>query len=96
MKDCIKAYQIEYLQKMNQINNVYEDAGDESAINQKYSKKLPLNLAMSDDALAVSNPQLVDCSWEIIYTLSSHNLNKLFKPRFKITLTFLTQQDQSL
>ena len=33
MKDCIKAYQVEYLAKIKQINNVYEDAGEDSAIN---------------------------------------------------------------
>lgn len=75
---------------MEQINNVYEDNGEESAINQKYSKKVPLNLAMSDDSLCVSNPQLVDVSWDLVYTLGSKNLNKIFEPTFKITLTYLT------
>ena len=47
-------------------------------------------MAMADDALIVSNPRLVDVDWRVIHTLSSKNLNKLFTPRFQITLTMLT------
>ena len=52
-------------------------------------------MAMADDALIVSNPRLVDVDWRVIHTLSSKNLNKLFTPRFQITLTMLTQLDTS-
>jgi hypothetical protein len=51
---------------------------------------------MADDSLCVSNPQLVDVSWDLVYTLGSKNLNKIFEPTFKITLTYLTHQDRSL
>ena len=73
---------------MDQLNNVYET--EEEGISQKYSKKLPLDLSISDDALTVSNPKLVDVDWRLIHTLSSKNLNKIFQPRFVITLTLLT------
>ena len=59
-------------------------------------KKFPLNFAVSDESLIVSNPRLVDVNWEVDYVLSSKNLNKLFEHRFKISMTFLTQMDQSL
>jgi hypothetical protein len=53
-------------------------------------------LSVSDDALTVSNPRLVDIAWKVIYTLNSKNLNKVFQPRFLITLTLLTQQGSSI
>ena len=65
-------------------------------MNPKITKKLPLNLSVSDEALTVSNQRLVDVEWRLIYTLNSKNLNKVFQPRFLITLTFLTQQGGSV
>ena len=68
-----------YLDRYNAINNTYEDEGEEeSGLNPKIAKKLPLNLSVSDDALTVSNPRLVDIAWKVIYTLNSKNLNKVF------------------
>lgn len=49
---------------------------------QQYSKKFPLNLALADENLQVSNSRIVDIEWKLLYTLSSKNLNKLFQPRF--------------
>jgi hypothetical protein len=72
----------EYVARLDQINNVYEDNGEESAINQKYSKKLPLNVSMADEFLIVSNPRLVDVAWRVLHTISSKNLNKILQPRF--------------
>ncbi len=59
----------------------------------KIDKKFPLNMSMSDDSLAVSNPRIVDIEWQTLYTLASKNLNKLMQPYFKITLTLLCQGD---
>ena len=75
------------------INNAYEDTNQEETaqVDNKTLKKFPLNFASADDNLIVSNPRLVDVDWKVIHTLSSKNLNKLFEPRFQITLTFLTQ-----
>ena len=56
----------------------------------KYSKKFPINLALADDTIMVTNPRIVDIEWRILHTLSSKNLNKLFLPRFCITLILLT------
>ena len=78
------------------MNNVYEDNGEDSAINQKFSKKHPLNVSMADEFLIVSNPRLVDVDWRILQTISSKNLNKILQPRFQITLTMLTQQGDSV
>ena len=65
-------------------------------VDSKTLKKFPLNFSVSDEMLCVSNPRLVDVEWNVIHTLSSKNLNKLFEPRFQIVLTFLTQQGNSL
>ena len=62
----------------------------------KVLKKFPPNLAVADGQLCVNNPRLVDVEWELQHTLSTKNLNKVFQPLFKITLTFLTQLDTSL
>ena len=59
----------------------------------KTDKKFPLNMAVSDDMLSVSNPRIVDIEWKTIYSLASKNLNKLMQPLFKITLTLLCQGD---
>ena len=80
----------EYVARLEQINNVYEDNGEESSISQKYNKKLPLNVSMADEFLIVSNPRMVDVDWRLVHTISSKNLNKILKPRFEITLTMLT------
>mmetsp|Transcript_20818 Transcript_20818/g.14935 ORF Transcript_20818/g.14935 Transcript_20818/m.14935 type:complete len:124 (+) Transcript_20818:432-803(+) len=60
---------------------------------QSYSKKFPLNLAMHDENLMVSNPRIVDVEWETIHMLGSKNLNKVLMPRFLITLTVLAAGD---
>ena len=88
-----KIFEKEYLNRLEQLNNVYEDNGENSTINQKFSKKHPLNMSLADEALIVSNPRLVDVDWQLIHTLSSKNLNKIFQPRFQITLTMLQQGD---
>lgn len=93
----LQAYKAHYLERIAAINNAYEDEGDEDTqLNPKITKKLPLNLSAADDALTVSNPKLVDVEWKVIYTLNSKNLNKVFQPRFLITLTLLTQQGGSV
>ena len=60
---------------------------------QSYSKKFPLNLAMHDENLMVSNPRIVDVEWKTIHMLGSKNLNKILMPRFLITLTVLACGD---
>ena len=62
----------------------------------KTLKKFPLNFSGADEELVVTNPRLVDVDWEIIHTLSSKNLNKIFEPHFLLTFTFLTKQGGSL
>lgn len=96
-KNVLKVYKTHYLTRMGHINTAY-DKEDESnpQVENKVLKKFPLNFAASDDGLSVSNPKLVDIEWEVIYALSSKNLNKVFQPRFQITLTMLTQQGGSL
>ena len=64
-----------FITSVTQIENVYEDPSD--AMTQKYSKKFPINLALHEDTLCVSQPKLVDMSWQILHTLSSKNLNKI-------------------
>lgn len=68
--------------------NVYDD--EQLSMSQPYSKKFPLNLALSDDNLLVNNGKIIDFEWKIIYQLSSKNLNKVFAPRFLISLIVLT------
>ena len=89
-----QVFKAHYLDRLDQINNVYEDPSEQG--NWKFSKKFPLNMSLADEALAVQNPRLVDVSWEVIHTLTSKNLNKIFEPRFQITLTMLTQQGGAL
>ena len=89
-----EVFQLHYLDRMKQINNAYEnqdEVEDQVEVNQKLNKKFPLNLGAQDEQLVVMNPRLVDVDWQVIHTLSSKNLNKVFQPRFLITLTFLTQ-----
>jgi hypothetical protein len=57
---------------------------------QQYSKKHPLNLAVQDENLQAGNSRIVDVEWRILYQLSSKNLNKVFAPRFQITLIVLS------
>ena len=57
---------------------------------QAYSKKHPLNLAVMDENLQAGNARIVDIEWRILYQLSSKNLNKVFAPRFQITLLLLS------
>ena len=78
------------LERLEAINNAYENEEESNTNISKTTKKYPLNLSVSDDALSVSNPRLVDIEWKVIHTLSSKNLNKLFETRFLITLTMLT------
>ena len=93
----LKVFQAHYLTRVEHINNAYEDQEEgTAAVDGKTLKKFPLNFASADEHLIVSNPRLVDVDWKVIHTLSSKNLNKLFEPRFQITLTFLTQQNNSL
>ena len=92
-KTCCATFQSHYLERLNAINTVYEDKADEETqVPAKVQKKFPLNLSASDNALIVLSPRLVDVDWKLIQTLNSKNLNKLFQPRFFITLTLLTQQ----
>ena len=94
----LQVFQTHYMGRSEHINNAYEDTNQEETaqVDNKTLKKFPLNFASADDNLIVSNPRLVDVDWKVIHTLSSKNLNKLFEPRFQITLTFLTQQSTSL
>ena len=94
----LKVFQTHCLTRLEHINNAYEDQSvqETAQVDGKTLKKFPLNFSAADDMLCVSNPRLVDVDWKVIHTLSSKNLNKLFEPRFQITLTFLTQQGSSL
>lgn len=47
------------------MSNVYDD--EQASMTQQYSKKFPLNLALQDDNLIVSNSRLVDIEWKILY-----------------------------
>ena len=58
-------FKAQYLERLEQINNVYEDNGEDSAINQKFSKKHPLDMSLADEQLIVTNPRLVDVDWQI-------------------------------
>jgi len=86
--EVMKVFQSAYLTPLEQINSVYDDA--QTSMGAKYSKKHPVNLALADDTIMVTNPKIVDVDWRILHTLSSKNLNKLFMPRFQITLIVLT------
>ena len=48
-----------------------------------------MNLQLQDENLQVTNSRILDIEWKILYCLSSKNLNKLFVPRFQITLVVL-------
>ena len=91
-QEVCEIFQQHYLDRVQAINNAYEDQTEEeeNGINPKVAKKFPANLSVSDEALSVSNPRLVDIEWKVVHTLSSKNLNKMFQPRFQITLTMLT------
>ena len=97
-KEVAEMYKQHYLDRTDAINNAYEDqtGEEECGVPKKVQKKFPLNMSGADDCLIVSNPRLVDVDWKLIHTLNSKNLNKLFQPRFLITLTMLTQQGNSL
>ena len=90
--EVVKVFKMHYLDRIEAINTAYDEQDEDTVeVPQKIQKKFPLNLGVADDALAVSNPRLVDVEWKLLHTLSSKNLNKLFQPRFLITLTLLTQ-----
>ena len=89
--DMQKAFANSYLKRVEQMANVYDD--EQLSMTQTYSKKFPLNLALQDDNLAVTNSRIVDIEWKILYQLASKNLNKLFAPRFQITLVVLSSGD---
>jgi hypothetical protein len=97
-QEICQVFQMHFLDRVQAINNAYEDqTGEEdSSLNSKVAKKFPANLSVSDEYLSVSNPRLVDIEWKVLHTLSSKNVNKMFQPRFQITLTMLTQQGGSL
>eukprot|EP00347_Sterkiella_histriomuscorum_P022978 403336419 len=90
-QDMQKMFQNAYLKRVDQMSNVYDD--EQQSMTQQYSKKFPLNLSLQDDNLIVQNSRLIDLEWRILYQLSSKNLNKLFAPRFLITLVVLSQGD---
>lgn len=77
-----------YLKRVEQLQNVYDD--EQASMTQTYSKKFPINMSLSDENLQVCNSRIVDIEWKTLYALSSKNLNKLFSPRFQITLLVLT------
>ena len=72
--DMQKAFANSYLKRVEQMANVYDD--EQLSMTQTYSKKFPLNLALQDDNLAVTNSRIVDIEWKILYQLASKNLNK--------------------
>jgi len=45
---------------------------------------------VQDENLQTGNARIVDVEWKILYQLSSKNLNKVFAPRFQITLILLS------
>ena len=47
-------------------------------------------MSLTEEVLGSLNGRLVDVSWRLIYTLSSKNVNKLYEPRFLVTLKILT------
>ena len=77
-----------YLKRAEQLQAVYDD--EQASMTQNYSKKHPLNLAVQDENLQAGNARIVDVEWRILYQLSSKNLNKVFAPRFQITLVLLS------
>lgn len=58
-------FQNAYLKRADQMSNVYDD--EQQSMTQQYSKKFPLNLALQDDNLIISNSRLVDLEWRILY-----------------------------
>lgn len=58
-------FQNAYLKRVDQMSNVYDD--EQQSMTQQYSKKFPLNLALQDDNLIISNSRLVDLEWRILY-----------------------------
>ena len=89
-------FEQQYLGRIEAINNTYEEEDEDGSAGFKVSKKFPLNLSASDLSLSVNNPRIVDIEWQVVHTLNTKNLNKVFQPRFLITLTLLTQQGGSL
>ena len=82
-KGVLKVFQTHYLTRVNHINTAYDKEEEGSTqVENKVLKKFPLNFAAGDDGLSVTNPKLVDVEWEVIYALSSKNVNKVFQPRF--------------
>mmetsp|Transcript_34313 Transcript_34313/g.33531 ORF Transcript_34313/g.33531 Transcript_34313/m.33531 type:complete len:202 (+) Transcript_34313:158-763(+) len=88
MQELHKVFTNSYQKRMEQMLNVYED--EQLSMTQPYVKKFPLNLALMEDNLIVSNPRIVDFEWKIFYTHSTKNLNKVYLPRFLITMVVLT------
>ena len=97
MDPVAQVFTTHYVHRMNSINAAYEEEDDAlEQSNSKATKKFPLNLAAAENQLSVSNPRLVDVDWQLLHTLNSKNLNKVFQPQFRITLTLLTQQGGAL
>ena len=88
MQELHKVFVNSYLKRMDQMLNVYDD--EQLSMTQPYLKKFPLNLALMEENLIVSNPKIVDFEWKILYTQSTKNVNKVYQPRFLITLIVLT------
>ena len=86
-----EAFTTALLARLDLINNSTEDAG--AAMGGNFSKKMPLNMQLSEENTQCSNPKLVDVEWQTIYKINGKNINRLMQPRFLITLTLLCSGD---
>jgi hypothetical protein len=90
-QEVLQVFAANYLKRTEQLQSVYDD--EQASMTQAYSKKHPLNLAVQDESLQTGNARIVDIEWRILYQLNSKNLNKVFAPRFQITLILLSAAD---
>ena len=84
--EIYEGYQ-EIIKRMHCIDKAYEEP--EEALNYQSFKKFPLKMSANEDLLASLNGKLADVSWRLYYTLSSKNMNKVYKPMFVVTLKII-------
>ena len=81
--EIYEGYQ-EILKRLHCIDMAYEEP--EEALNYPSFKNQPLKMNLNEDLLGSLNGKLADISWRLYYTLSTKNMNKVYKPMFVVTL----------
>ena len=86
-KEGLLAKYKDTLDRLWMLNCAYEET--DAALNYSTSKQFPLRMSLNEEVLGSLNGRIVDVSWRLLYSMSSKTVNKLYMPRFLITLKVL-------